>query len=407
LEDTKRNLVKYIVNATLRKALLTLILEALLPTNIRPIRLRCNMSLAAKKDALFGGGGGNATAKPALSTQNAAGNNNTKPKSTLPPRKATSTVSAAVKVEKAQEAKQLMAEGEEYLKTSVFKWQPDYMGAAPKFSGASKAYAVAGEAALAHDMMLKSSKAYLGYDSTSAAANTLQEAAKLATTPKQKMEDLAAAAELWGQSGDVSRMAMTYVSVAETEGASEEEIAENLQVACNILVPPDSTEQDITNSRGQGAQQGLEVLQRAFKFYLTAKEPPRLEDAMKTSELLCRVSAAMYSDSVLWRTQAAITVLQLHARDVVAAEQTYIQEHLARAGYASSKEAEVVDELISAYRACDEEQLAAVQRSRGLFYLDREVKDLVRIMFYVLPSFLVHDGLFVSLIHILLPASLL
>ena len=81
-----------------------------------------------------------------------------------------------------------------------------------------------------------------------------------------------------------------------------------------------------------------------------------------------------------------MTVLQLTNKDVIAAENTYIQEHLSKSDYASSKEAEIVDSLITAFRSTDEGQLQEVQRHPNLFYLDREVKDLVLKLTMASPS---------------------
>ena len=82
---------------------------------------------------------------------------------------------------KTEEANKLVAEGEAYLKTSVFQWKPDYMGAASKFESAGNAYKAAGSITLAHDTMLRCSQAYASYGSYSSAANAIQNAAKMNT----------------------------------------------------------------------------------------------------------------------------------------------------------------------------------------------------------------------------------
>ena len=65
------------------------------------------------------------------------------------------------------------------------------------------------------------------------------------------------------------------------------------------------------------------------------------------------------------------------AKDVIAAEQDFIQEHLSKAGYGSSKEAEIIEDLINAFKNSDEQQLQLIQKSPNLFYLDKEAKDIV------------------------------
>ena len=66
-----------------------------------------------------------------------------------------------------------------------------------------------------------------------------------------------------------------------------------------------------------------------------------------------------------------MTVLQLTNKDVIAAEDTYIQEHLPKSGYASSKEAEIVDSLISAFRSTDEGQLQDVRAPQPSTWTER------------------------------------
>ena len=82
----------------------------------------------------------------------------------------------------------------------------------------------------------------------------------------------------------------------------------------------------------------------------------RYPDAMKNALLLIRASEAFGQDTLTWKALVTVTVLQLTNKDVIAAEETYIQEHLSKTGYATSKEAEVVDRLIDAFRCTDEEK---------------------------------------------------
>lgn len=333
------------------------------------------MSLEAKKNALFGAPAGApkeapmvAAQKPSVKSQTQSGG--------------IGTISMAMKAQKKQDAEKLKLEGEAYLKTSVFQWSPDYMGAAPKFDGASKAYAAAGELSLAHEMSLQCSKAYAGYESFSSAGNIMQTAAKISKdmgAHEQSVKDLVGAADFWGQAGDMLRVAQIYVNIAESEGASEDESAEYLNEAVEILMPAGSSDADLKRCDVRG----LEVLKKLLKFDLTKN---RLARAMEDATLLIRASEAFGQDSLMKKALATVTVLQLTNKDVIAAENTYIQEHLSKSDYASSKEAEIVDSLITAFRSTDEGQLQEVQRHPNLFYLDREVKDLVLKLTMASPS---------------------
>ena len=321
-------------------------------------------SLRKDKAALFGTSNATGGAK-SRSAATTAGSKVVLPKANLGPR-----VSPAVVKAKTEEAQKLIAEAEAYLKTSVFQWQPDYMGAAPKFEGAGNAYRAAESMELAHDAMVRCSQAYAAYGSYSAAANAMQNAAKMNKDPRKHFEDMLAAASLWGEHGDLPRMSQMFVGAAESDGASENEKSEYLREACNILIPFGSTDGDLKSCDVKG----VEVLKKLFKFDMAGADR---EKAMETAQFLARVSEALEQDTVLWKCLAAITVLQLLAKDVIAAEQTYIQEHLSKRGYGTSKEAEVVEELLNAFKNSDGQQLQVLQKNPSLFYLDKETKDMV------------------------------
>lgn len=330
------------------------------------------MSLTDKKNALFGSGTGGAKAasqKPHDPTRQPA------PSSAPKVRGAFGGISDAARAQKKKEAEKLKEEGEAYLKTSVFQWSPDYMGAAPKFEGASRAYAAAGETPLAREMSLECSKAYEGYESLSSAANAMQTASKLSKDMKsfeQSVTDLIKAADLWGRAGDMIRVAQIYVNIAESVGVTEDESAEYFGEAVNIMIPPSSSDSDLKRYDVKS----VEVLKKLLKFNLS-KGSNRYPEAMKNALLLIRVCEAFAQDTQMWKALATVTVLHLTNKDVIAAEETYIQTHLSKSGYAATKEAELVDSMINAFKLMDEAQLQEVQKSPNLFYLDREVKDLV------------------------------
>ena len=322
-------------------------------------------SLKKKKEALFeassSGSSGGTCSNASKNAVKAALPKMTGGKSKIP--------STVVK-SKTEEAIKLVTEGETYLKTSLFQWQPDYMGAAPKFEGAGNAYRAAGSMALAHDTMVRCSQAYANYGSHSSAANAMQNAAKMNTDPRKHFEDMLAAADLWGQHGDLTRMAQMYVGAAESEGAYETEKEEYLAEASNILIPFDSTDDALKNCDVKG----IEVLKKLLKCHMTGVDK---EKALGTARFLGRVSEAFGQDTLLWKCLASESALQLASKDVIAAEHTYIQEHLSKSGYGSSKEAEIIENLINAFKNSDENELHTVQKSPDLFYLDREAREMV------------------------------
>ena len=97
-------------------------------------------------------------------------------------------------------------------------------------------------------MSLECSKAYLGYESYSSAANAMQTASKLSkdmNSQEQSVADLIKAADLWGQAGDMTRVSQIYVNIAESAGATEDESAEYLNEALNIMIAPGSSDSEL------------------------------------------------------------------------------------------------------------------------------------------------------------------
>lgn len=74
---------------------------------------------------------------------------------------------------------------------------------------------------------------------------------------------------------------------------------------------------------------------------------------------------------------AAVTIIQLAMRDVVSADQTYL-EHLGNKAFIVSNECKVVDKFVMAFKNNDMDLLDEAQRGDSLFFLDPEVQPLAR-----------------------------
>ena len=89
-------------------------------------------------------------------------------------------LSAAAKAKKLEEARETSENGMKFLRTSVFKWAPDHLGAAPNFEASSNLYKAAGDYENARLMMLQAAISHNGYGAHAAAAISLLNASKLA-----------------------------------------------------------------------------------------------------------------------------------------------------------------------------------------------------------------------------------
>lgn len=77
------------------------------------------------------------------------------------------------------------------------------------------------------------------------------------------------------------------------------------------------------------------------------------------------------------KMMAAVTIIQLAMRDVVSADQTYL-EHLGNKAFIVSNECKVVDKFVMAFKNNDTDLLDEAQRGDSLFFLDPEVQPLAR-----------------------------
>jgi hypothetical protein len=188
------------------------------------------MSLSANKSALFG-------KTPSTTASTAKPTTASKP----PPASvaAAPVISSAVKAKKIEEAREWSQKGMEYLKKTVFKWNPDHMAAAPCFEKASNSYKVlllhdlrlslkfyltqtlflkiAGELELSREMMVKSAQSNESAGILSAAALCYFKAADIAKS--ENRSDLSSnlleqASEMYGVFGDLDKSAEMLAKAA-------------------------------------------------------------------------------------------------------------------------------------------------------------------------------------------------
>ena len=98
--------------------------------------------------------------------------------------------------------------------------------------------------------------------------------------------------------------------------------------------------------------------------------------------LYCNSAAsALHEDDAdstisLYRAYVTTSILQLSIGDVVAAEQTFVQEHLQSSAYLKSNESELADDMIRAVKLFDDEALEKAQKYRAMQSLDPCVRAL-------------------------------
>jgi len=123
----------------------------------------------------------------------------------------------------------------------------------------------------------------------------------------------------------------------------------------------------------------LDLLRQAFKFALKrGTSDLRLADALALAKRMVLVFESFEQEGSMCKAMASVTILQLTMRDVIGADQLYLQEHLNNKQYIQSRECQIVDKLLVAFKNHDIDALDEAQRGQGLFCLDIEVQNLVK-----------------------------
>ena len=256
----------------------------------------------------------------------------------------------------------------------MFKWSADHLGASSKYEEASAAYKVAGELDLACTMLEMASKSHVAYASYGAAATSLINSSKLAVTlpggTQRAVGNLAAAAELWSMHGDAFQAASALLSAGQACEAADPAQAWELYAQGRDIVCPCDADEDFLK---RSSVRVLDPMRRILKFLL--KDTGSLSKALQHTQLMVRLYRAFEQEGSVCKMLVAITVIQLHMRDVVSADRCFL-EHLGEKGYSTSKECEAAESFLMAVRSLDSSALQALQKSELMQYLDRDVQPL-------------------------------
>jgi len=180
---------------------------------------------------------------------------------------------------------------------------------------------------------------------------------------------------MWGNNGDMSQCADAFAKAAkELETEAPEEALELYNRSLNLLAPPDLTTKEQLSQASIGIR---DVLRDAFKF--TVRGGPKwLKDALVLAKRMVKQFEAFESEPSMCKSMASVTIIQLTMRDVVQAEQTYLQEHLGNKHYLHSNECKVIDKILMAFKNGDLDMLDDAQKGENLFYFDAEIQPLAR-----------------------------
>eukprot|EP01039_Chlorochromonas_danica_P002507 gene2507-2745_t len=285
------------------------------------------------------------------------------------------TMSLETRRKKIAEAREQSEKGMTALKTTLFQWKPDHLSAATYFERSADLYKVAGDLKNALLLNVQAAQSHEACGAMASTALLKTKAAGLASEQgdlEQSRALLLEAAEAWGVHGDLVKYGETLAKLAkEEEGHDGKRAAELYLQAFDRLCPADTPVDQLARC----PVSVLDISRSALAFLLRTK---RFQEALPLVRRMAQVFGAMEIEGSMCKCFLTETVAQLALGDTVAAQQTFLQQHLNNTAYMRSKECEVADLLILAFNNSDIDQLDKAKMHPHIAFLDREVQNVLR-----------------------------
>ena len=335
------------------------------------------MSHSSRKAALFG-----KSDDEDISPSNTTTTSSTSSSSYKPRFNAKSGLNTIEKSKKLNEAKEHVNKAEEYMKVTMFKWSPDHLGAAPYFTKAALCYKVADELKLAYEMYMKAGNSNDEINAFGASAQEYSKAAEICISMndiQKAIDTYKLSGQRWGTHGHTNKYAEMLILAAKIclkQNNNDDYVMkarECYEEALDMICPTETEAEDLSSIKL--AVNLPEVIRDVFTFYIRNK---LYKEALALAFRSLPIFEFTKSDSTLTKMMVNITVLQLLNKDIVAADETYVQTFLGNSLFMNSSECELAEDLINAFKFDDIEKLESVQSGHRLAFLERDMINIVR-----------------------------
>eukprot|EP00794_Sanderia_malayensis_P018237 gene18237-20056_t len=249
---------------------------------------------------------------------------------------------------KIQEGLGHIKEAEKYMKTSFFKWSPDYDSAADQYNKAAVCFKVAKSYEQAKDGFKKTAECFEKNHQLYHAAKALTEAATICSEQKnydETMDLMAKACCLYRENGTPDTACRNLVSTAKMI-----EIAAPLKAIQLFEEAAEIAEND------EKFREAANHLNNASRLLIKSKEYLKATVVMKKQiEIYCKLeNYAMAFNIILGQALVYLT-----EGDFVAAENCF-KDSFDHPGFSSSDVAEALEQILEAYSAGDNKLLKTV-----------------------------------------------
>eukprot|EP00041_Stephanoeca_diplocostata_P011001 m.177593 g.177593 ORF g.177593 m.177593 type:complete len:381 (+) comp18373_c0_seq2:271-1413(+) len=268
--------------------------------------------------------------------------------------------------EAARQGSQHFRAGEKALKTTMFKWKPDFELASEEFDKAGKQFCLAKNHAKAIEAFKLASNAHKQYDQLYHAAQSLEHAATAAKDAK--MTDaigglLSQAAALYRRNGTGDAAALALEKAAkDAEKRSDYDAA--LALWLEVV--------DIRDTEDQTRRMKV-PLDRAIQMTIRLRKFPKTIELLNQEAILY---IGLKDDNNLNRNWLCRMIVQLEMGNFADAEKLY--EEALTGAFASSDEQLIADQMLNAYDEKDQDKLNEVTRQQIFSFLSNDIAVLAR-----------------------------
>ena len=249
---------------------------------------------------------------------------------------------------KIQEGLGLIQEAEKHLKTSFFKWSPDYDSAADKYQKAAICFKVARSYDRAKEAYIKTAECHEKNGQLFHAGKALTEAANLsceAKNYKETIQFMERACQLYREHGTPDTACINLVTIAK-----KIEIAEPLSAMELFEKAADIAEND------EKIREAASHLNNASRLLAKTKKFPQAISIMKRQiELYEKVE----NHGMIFNLVLCVVLVHLTEGDTIAAENMY-HKAFEYPGFGASDAAEAIERILEAYKSGDNDGLKAV-----------------------------------------------
>uniref|UniRef100_A0A7S2S7I3 Gamma-soluble NSF attachment protein n=1 Tax=Mucochytrium quahogii TaxID=96639 RepID=A0A7S2S7I3_9STRA len=279
-----------------------------------------------------------------------------------------------------------MAQGEEALKTSMFKWSPDYISAAHAFGKAATSFKVAREFDLCVNACERAAQAHAKAGSDLGAAKCWEQAGDVllqkskdnSTKIEDTVNDAERAAGFYGQA------CLLYREAADNGKAASclNNKARALSEAAENLPRDNKRREELLNQALEGFLSSCEIMEMCGRLAFSVDtfrhtlnfvvKLERWKDAIMVMKKMIPVYESLKQSGGLYKLRLSMVIINLRRNDAIAARNSF-REGFDDAGYLRSDECAAAEDLLNAWEKEDIEAIQGVLKRQVFHFLERQI----------------------------------